>query len=60
LVRSGLDLSSGYFNLKRIGKGLGALDMMIGAHSFSLGAVLLTNDKAFRSVPNLELDWTQN
>ena len=45
--------------LKRIGKGLGALDMMIGAHAFSLGAVLVTNDQAFRSVPNLELeDWT--
>lgn len=42
------------------GKGLGALDTMIGAHALSLGAVLLTNDRAFRSVPNLELDSTQN
>jgi len=47
--------------LERLGKGLGALDMMIGAHALSLGAVLVTNDQAFRSVPGLDLeDWTQN
>jgi tRNA(fMet)-specific endonuclease VapC len=47
--------------LQRMGKGLGALDTMIGAHALSLGAVLVTNDQAFRSVPGLELeDWTQN
>ena len=47
--------------LERLGKGLGALDMMIGAHARSLGAVLVTNDQAFRSVPGLDLeDWTQN
>jgi len=47
--------------LERLGKTLGALDMMIGAHALSLGAVLVTNDRAFRSVPGLELeDWTQN
>jgi len=47
--------------LERLGKTLGALDMMIGAHALSLGAVLVTNDQSFRSVPDLELeDWTQN
>jgi len=47
--------------LERLGKTLGALDMMIGAHALSLGAVLVTNDRAFHSVPGLELeDWTQN
>jgi tRNA(fMet)-specific endonuclease VapC len=47
--------------LERVGKLLGPLDMMIGAHALSLGAVLVTNDQAFRAVPNLKLeDWTQN
>jgi tRNA(fMet)-specific endonuclease VapC len=47
--------------LERIGKGLGALDMMIGAHALIFKAVLVTNDQAFRSVPGLDLeDWTQN
>lgn len=47
--------------LERLGKSLGALDMMIGAHALSLGAILVTNDQAFRSVPGLNLeDWTQN
>ena len=47
--------------LERLGKGLGALDMMIGVHALSLGAVLVTNDQAFRAVPGLSLeDWTKN
>jgi len=47
--------------LERLGKGLGALDMMIGSHALSLGAVLVTNDQTFRSVPGLDLeDWTQH
>jgi tRNA(fMet)-specific endonuclease VapC len=47
--------------LERIGKALGALDMMIGAHALCLGAVLVTNDQAFRAVANLNLeDWTQS
>ena len=47
--------------LERLGKTLGALDMMIGAHALSLGAVLISNEQAFRSVPGLNLeDWTRN
>jgi tRNA(fMet)-specific endonuclease VapC len=36
-----------------MGKTLGPLDMQIAAHAISLGAVLVTNDKAFRQVPDL-------
>ena len=47
--------------LERIGKRLGTLNMMIGAHALSLRAVLVTNDQAFRLVPGLDLeDWTRN
>ena len=43
------------------GKPLGAMDMLIAAHSVSVGAVLITNDKAFYNVEHhltLE-DWTR-
>ena len=43
------------------GKSLGAMDMLIAAHSASSGAILVTNDKAFYNVQkylSLE-DWTQ-
>lgn len=36
-----------------MGKTLGPLDMQIAAHAISLGAVLVTNDKAFYQVPDL-------
>ena len=36
-----------------IGKTLGPLDMQIAAHAISLGAVLVTADKAFHHVPDL-------
>lgn len=36
-----------------MGKPLGPLDMQIAAHAISLGAVLVTNDKAFHHVPDL-------
>ena len=36
-----------------MGKPLGPLDMQIAAHAISLGATLVTNDKAFHQVPNL-------
>ena len=36
-----------------IGKTLGPLDMQIAAHAISLGAILITNDKAFHQVPDL-------
>ena len=43
------------------GKSLGAMDMLIAAHSASSGAILVTNDKAFYNVQqHLSLeDWTQ-
>jgi len=34
-------------------KPLGPLDMQIAAHALSLGAILVTNDKAFHQVPGL-------
>ena len=42
------------------GKSLGAMDMLIAAHSLSSGAILVTNDKAFYNVGHtLSLeDWT--
>ena len=43
------------------GKSLGAMDMLIAAHSVSSGAILVTNDKAFYNVGHyLSLeDWTK-
>jgi tRNA(fMet)-specific endonuclease VapC len=43
------------------GKSLGTMDMLIAAHSVAVGAVLITNDKAFYNVKHhlmLE-DWTK-
>ena len=40
------------------GKPLAALDMLIGAHAASLGAVLVTNDQAFQQINDLRVeDW---
>jgi len=34
--------------------------LMIGAHALALGAVLVTNDQAFKRITNLQLaDWTK-
>ncbi|MBT5466706.1 MAG: type II toxin-antitoxin system VapC family toxin [Candidatus Marinimicrobia bacterium] len=43
------------------GKSLGAMDMLIAAHSVAVDAVLVTNDKAFYNVEHhLSLqDWTK-
>jgi len=47
--------------LQRLGKSLGPLDMLIGAHALFLGAVLVSNDQGFRTVPGLNLeDWTRD
>lgn len=41
------------------GKTLAPLDLLIAAHAESLGAVLVTNDQAFRLMAGLRLeDWT--
>ena len=44
------------------GKPLGTMDMLIAAHSVAVGAVLITNDKAFYNVEHhLTLqDWTKS
>ncbi|WP_332775922.1 type II toxin-antitoxin system VapC family toxin [Polaromonas sp.] len=46
-------------DMERQGKLLAPLDMLIGAHALSLGAVLVTNDQAFQRVSDLQTeDWT--
>lgn len=45
--------------LETAGTPLGGMDMLIAAHALALGATLVTNDQAFRRVPNLAFeDWT--
>ena len=39
--------------LESKGKALGNMDMLIAAHAVAVGAVLVTNDKAFRHVKGL-------
>jgi tRNA(fMet)-specific endonuclease VapC len=42
------------------GKTLAPLDLLIASHAESIGAVLVTNDQAFRLVGNLRVeDWTE-
>jgi tRNA(fMet)-specific endonuclease VapC len=46
--------------LVRQGKTLAPLDLLIAAHAISIGAVLVTNDQAFRLLDSLRLeDWTE-
>ncbi len=45
--------------MSRPGKALAPLDLLIAAHALSLGAVLVTNDKAFGMVDALTIeDWS--
>ena len=45
--------------LETKGKPLAPLDMLIGAHAESVGAVLVTSDMAFRQLGSLQIeDWT--
>jgi tRNA(fMet)-specific endonuclease VapC len=44
--------------LKRLGRPLAPLDMMIAAHALELGATLITSDRALLSTPGLTAeDW---
>jgi tRNA(fMet)-specific endonuclease VapC len=46
-------------SMENEGRPLAALDMLIAAHAASMGAVLVTNDQAFRQFDDLQLeDWT--
>jgi tRNA(fMet)-specific endonuclease VapC len=45
--------------LHRTGRSLGSLDMLIAAHALAVGAVLVTNDRAFTQIAQLQIeDWT--
>ncbi len=47
-------------DMRKKGKILGNLDMLIAAHALTLGLVLITNDRAFTQVEDLKTeDWTQ-
>jgi tRNA(fMet)-specific endonuclease VapC len=44
--------------MRRLGKALQPLDMLIAAHALEAGATLVSNDRAFRHVPGLTVeDW---
>jgi tRNA(fMet)-specific endonuclease VapC len=46
--------------LERKGHPIGNLDTMIAAHALAVGAVLVTNDRAFSRIKKLEVeDWTK-
>jgi tRNA(fMet)-specific endonuclease VapC len=46
-------------DMERSGKILAPMDLLIATHALSVGAVLVTNDRAFRQVGNLDVeDWT--
>lgn len=46
--------------MEKRGTPLSPLDMLIAAHAVSVGATLVSNDRAFQMVPNLQVeDWTR-
>ena len=46
--------------LERRGKILAPLDLLIATHALSTGAILVTNDRAFAQVAELDVDdWTE-
>lgn len=46
-------------DLVRTGKPLGSLDLLIAAHALTASAVLVTNDRAFSQIAQLQVeDWT--
>ena len=45
--------------LDRTGRSLGSLDLLIAAHALAAGAILVTNDRAFNQIAQLQVeDWT--
>lgn len=45
--------------LERTGRPLGSLDLLISAHALAMGVVLVTSDRAFSQVAQLQIeDWT--
>ena len=45
---------------QREGSVLAPMDLLIGSHALSIGAVLVTNDRAFAQLPGLTVeDWTE-
>lgn len=45
--------------LESVGKQPGPVDILTAAHALQLGAVFITNDRAFQHVANLDVeDWT--
>jgi tRNA(fMet)-specific endonuclease VapC len=45
--------------LHRKGRSLGSLDMLIAAHALAVGSVLVTNDRDFSQIAQLQIeDWT--
>ncbi|NHQ86778.1 type II toxin-antitoxin system VapC family toxin [Iodobacter sp. HSC-16F04] len=46
--------------MAQYGKSLAPLDCLIATHALSIGAVMVSNDQAFKHMPGLLLeDWTQ-
>ncbi len=48
-------------DLERTGRPVGSLDLLIAAHALAVGAVLVTNDRAFSQIAQLQIeDWTDD
>ena len=47
-------------DLEKVGKPIGSMDMLIGAHALALGATLVTNNtKEFKQIKSLKIaDWS--
>lgn len=46
-------------SIEKQGKNLAPLDLLIASHADAVGAILVSNDKAFYQIPNLRVeDWT--
>jgi tRNA(fMet)-specific endonuclease VapC len=46
-------------SLERAGQPIGNLDLMIAAHALAMGAILVTNDRAFARIKKLKTEnWT--